>query len=215
MSSILPVGLTHLVPSDGTLVPISNSDITTSSGTVGPLILNVANPSTSVSALFSYSAELDPVPQPPQYFTNVPLVAIPNDREAVVDITVIPGKSITVTNIVSSTNNWAPVNWNTGKVLGNAIGGATPANDINFIDSAVNENGSAAAFAYYSGAIPGTPPAPTANAPILGTPTKVFTIPPLSNQIIQIPSSSASLSTGPIDLIASGANLYVTPVQII
>lgn len=214
MSTILATGLTHLVPSDGTLVPITYTDITSINGTVGPLTLNVSNPSNTNIALFSYSAELDPTPQPPQTYTNV-LLADNSGRTAHVNITIVPGVSATVTQVLDSTTDWAPAFGNAGNVLGNAIGGTTPANDLRFIVSAVANDGSATAFQYYAGVIPGSLPPPTATAPTLGSPTKVFAISPLGSLLVQIPSTSASLANGPIDLVASGANVYVTPVQII
>lgn len=214
MSTILATGLTHLVPSDGTLVPISYTDITSSNGAVGPLTLNISNPSNTNTALFSYSAELDPQPQPPQSYTNV-LIADNAGRTAHVNCTVVPGTSITVTEVLDSTTDWAPAFGNAGTILGNAIGGTTPANDIRMVDSAVDGSGAATMFEYFTGVLPGSQPAPTATAPTLGNPTKVFSIAPLSSVLVQIPSSSASLATGPIDLVASGANVYVTPVQIV
>lgn len=220
MSLLLPTGLTQFVPSNGTLVPISYTDITSSTGSVGPLTLNVSNPSDTVSALFSYSAEINPGPPPaPITYNNVSIVATPGEVYATVDIVVVPGVSATVTNVISSTGYWTynpdPIFWDAGSVLGADIGGATPTNNLSFVATAAGPNYSVTAFEYRTGVIPGTPPAPTASAPTLGSPTKVFSIPPQSSLLVQIPSSSASLSTGPIDLVASGANLYVTPVLIL
>jgi len=213
MSLILPTGLTHLVPSDGTLVPISYTDITTSSGTVGPLTLQVSNTSNNASALFSYSAELNPTPPVPHlYHTHQG-----NPGESIyiaADVTIFDGTATAVPT--ASANTWS-IGQSFG-VNGNDIGGTYPTNNLSFLitelKNVVGGVGEVAALAYNAGVVPnGTDP--IANAPTLGSPTKVFTVAPLTSQLIQIPSSSASLSTGPIDLVASGANLYVTPVQVI
>ena len=213
MSTLLAVGLTQYVPSDGTLVPIVFTDITSGPGTVGPVTLNVYNTDAQVG-LISYSAELVPVPQAPISYENVLIGTVLGGRYAYVDVTVVPGASVTVTNIISSSILWGPASTNAEPILGQDIGGNIGEN-VSMLCTAVNAGDEATAFAYNAGIIPGTPPDPTADAPTLGVPSKVFAIPPTSSLVIRLPVSGASLALTPINLIASGANLYVTPVAIV
>ena len=53
--------------------------------------------------------------------------------------------------------------------------------------------------------------APTANMPTYNNPTKVFLVAPQTSEYVQIPSSNA----GNVVLVATGANVVVTPIQII
>jgi hypothetical protein len=96
-------------------------------------------------------------------------------------------------------------------VPGWEIGGESGVNDLTFTTTEVNGSGQLVAAVYVSGTIPGGSPAPTPTLPTVGNPTKVVTISPMASEFIQIPSSS----TGDTVLYGSGADVYVTPVQII
>ena len=136
MSLILPTGLTHLVPSDGTLVPISYTDITTSSGTVGPLTIQVSNTSNTASALFSYSAELNPGPPPGPQVYRINYDSYPNPFSCIFDVTIDNGVATAVP--ISSSGDWQPNDNQHVGANGADIGGSTPANNINFLVTGVD-----------------------------------------------------------------------------
>lgn len=205
MSAVLPVGLTYLLEAGTGNVTLGATDIVFSSGKTGPLLLKLTNSSDTAVAVVSYDNEL--IPQPIVTYTNIILVS--NYGSATVDITVDPANYIPyISRIVSAdSNNF--IN-NRMQTYGQLIGGQqgfvffTVVNTTN-----PGGMGTPTEIIYDSGYVP----ANTGGAilPTAGTPTKVFTIAPLTSEIVQIPASD----NGSTVLVASGADVYVTPVQIV
>lgn len=204
MTTYVPVGLTHLLEDGSGNVTLSASDIVSDSGKAGPLLLKLTNSSDSNVAVVSYDNEL--IPQPIVTYTNITLGS--NYGNAVVDITVDPADYIpVVTNIVSSQGNFVGQNM----ACGGALIGGQVALVYFVITSTTNPEALSpvTGLEYVSGYVPAN--AGGAILPTPGSPTKVFTIPPLASDLVQIPASN----NGSTVLVASGANVYVTPIQIV
>jgi len=223
MSTYVPVGLTHLLPAGSGNLQLSATDVVSSSGQIGPLLLKLTNSSSSNVAVVSYDNSF--VPGPPPGPRSILVTAHGTFDAAGQTCSFYCGFN-TATGVVSPTDITDIIDSSTGwigtslycKVSGADIGGTSPANDIVYgIARTTNYNPNTG---YQLGAVTeiyyqnGTPPAGDSAAAILptaGNPTKVFTIPPLSSDLVQIPASENGSTT----LVASGADVYVTPIQIV
>lgn len=223
MNTYVPVGLTYLLEADSGNVTLQSSDIVSSSGKSGPLLLKLTNSSDANIAVVSYDNGFVPGPPPgPQRI----LVTANGTFEMAGQTVSFYCQFNSATGAITSPINQEDIvastsGWNGGtifcKVLGNEIGGASPANDITyriFDTTGYNPNtgiqsGQVTQLGYQSGTAPTG--APNAILPTAGNPTKVFTIPPLGSDLVQIPSSD----NGSTVLVATGADVYVTPIQIV
>jgi hypothetical protein len=223
MSTYVPVGLTHLLPAGSGNLQLSATDVVSSSGQIGPLLLKLTNSSSSNVAVVSYDNSF--VPGPPPGPRSILVTAQGTFAAAGQTVSFYCGFNTAtgvvsptdITGIIASSNAWTGTSLYC-KVSGADIGGTTPANDITYgiaYTTGYNPN-----TGYQSGSVTeiyyqnGTPPSGNSAAAILptaGSPTKVFTIPPLSSDLVQIPASDNGSST----LVASGADVYVTPIQIV
>jgi len=219
MSTVfLPVGLTYLLPDDGSNVTIDITGVTSASGKVGPLNLKLTNSSNTNIAVVSYDNSFVPGPPPvPQTYLvhNDTKPQTPDTVEFYITVDTV-ANTVTVGNIVSSSYTW---NYDDSfNVLGTQFGG-TANNYINFSVTGTNppytsyNNGYITELYVNSFNIPSN--APNANAPTYNNPTKVFTIPPLTTEYVQIPTSAQTPDLTPTTLVCSGANVYVTPIQVI
>lgn len=212
MAALLPIGLTYLLPSNGDSVTLTTTDLNSPTGKVGPLLLKLTNSSDTDTAVVSYDNGF--VPGPPPGPTDYTVVTTSNQGPGpitcIITVNTLTGTAVCkeILDIVGV----VPVN-TAFPILGTQIGGTSPANNLTFVaytsmydpvDPSYASN-----FAYANGTIPTN--TPNANAPTYGNPSKVFTIAPLTSELVQIPSSDS----GSTMLVASGASLYVTPVQII
>lgn len=220
MSVLLPIGNSYFVPTNTSIV-IQPNDLSAPGGALGPIILKIQNESDVNTAAVNWEAPVTPPTPEPTFFTNVNCQPYgqPYDGTLVVDVTVLEGVSVTVTNIVSSTPG--SIGWQTDHYMyidGIDIGGsAGEAYRVYFsitgIDPDPNTGTSiVTSVAYWQGPPPGfvEPVIPTQN-----NPTATVTIGPRQTELIQIPGSIQSPNFVPLTITAGGANVFVTPVQIV
>ena len=205
MSSYVPVGLTYLLQKDTGNVTLNPSDIVSSTGKVGPLILKLTNSSDSNIAVVSY----DNTFTPPVTVTYNNITGQSNYGNPVLSITVNPANNIPVAVVTGNNTPTFYIN-STIQVLGDQIGGLSGFVSFNVTQTTdPNSPAPIVSLVYTSGYVPAS--GGSAILPTAGNPTKVFTIPPLASDLVQIPSSQSGSTT----LVAAGADVYVTPIQIV
>ena len=212
MTTYVPFSLSHLLPAEGS-IQLTSQDFASASGKIGPITVKLTNSSIDTTAVISYSNPYIP-PAPPIEYPNVDY-----DQDGKVihflSITVVPG----MIAYCDCSNGNSTNNWNVGDyfvINGLNIGGASPFNDLTFMVTSCNpeSGGVALAATFVSGVVPGGPSvAPVLPSP--SNPTQVIIVGPGQTEYVQIPGSIVAPDYVPLTLYASGADVYVTPVQII
>ena len=217
MSTVyLPVGLTYLLPDDGSNVTIDITGVISASGKVGPLNLKLTNSSNANTAVVSYDNSFVPGPPPPPVTYLVSANGGDGDQQTIQLYVTLDETNNTVTtgNIVSSSAGWHVMD---GFVVPytqfDGVSGDYISYQIYAVDNPDTGTGHPTQLHLAAYQIPSN--APSANAPTYNNPTKVFTIPPLTTEYVQIPTSSQTPDLTPTTLVCSGANVYVTPIQVI
>lgn len=204
MTTYVPVGLTYLLQDGTGNVTINASDLASAAGKVGPVTLKLTNSSNSAVAVVSYDNSL--LPPVPVTYTNVQ--AQSNYGNPILNITVDPLVNVPVATVANSNGSSYYTNV-TVQVSGSLIGGEAAWVLFNITGTSAGDGpGQVTTLEYSTGY---QPAGGGANLPTPGNPTKVFTIPPLASDLVQIPSSDL----GSTVLVASGANVYVTPIEIV
>lgn len=216
MAAYVPVGLSYLVPTEGTIT-ISANEIYSASGKKGPLTLKITNTSTDTVAVVGYSNPYVPITGL-TYFTEYD---VEGKMVRFVPITIIPGVSATgVTDDSNSTPNWAV--GETFTVYGSQIGGTSPENDLTFSVVQINQQsvdefevarGYVSVAVYDGGVIPGEGGLPTPPEP--GLPTQTIIVGGSATEFVQIPGSLVSPNFIPLVVNSAGASVYITPVEFI
>jgi len=207
MTTYVPYGLSYFLPANGN-IELTSTDFASASGKIGPITIKLTNTDTANSAIISYDNPFSP-PSVIEY-TNV---TFDGDGKVIhMNVDIVPATSATVLN-PSSTGPGLTVGY-TFTTSGTQTGGTSPANDLTWIVTDVISDYNAN-IAYQSGVIPGINPATNPIAPTEGTPTQTLIVAPATSEYVQFPGSITAPAYNPLEIYCSGANVYVTPVQIV